>query len=112
MDDFPKGPTTYRQVIFNTVSRELLEETGFKIDFSSLATAVSIPALLREEGIIDIASVVVIHASALIPTKESEEKLRREEILWVPVKNMNAVDIVSPYIRFLVNQAIENGEKM
>lgn len=99
--DFPQDPSDYQKAVLNCLAREMKEETGFNL--ADLNPAL-LPAWLSKEGLIDLAFVSSV--VKISETARSKEMLRNNEIAWFDTDRINKVDITSPRMKFLIQQAI------
>ncbi len=99
--DFPSDPSDYQKVIATLMTRELNEETGLDLEAFN---PVLLPAWLFKGEIIDLAFVLPI--VKISGTTRSKKMLRNKEIAWFSTNQLDKVDIVSPRMRFLIQQAI------
>ena len=120
---FQVKPADYQQVIFECLKEELREEAGLKLlrlpRLGSQPLAL-IPAWLwrpytdKESGeeriTIDLAFSVPLRwqGGFLEETSEFKKKLQRGELMFIPVKELPNIDIVSPRTRFLIEQALKS----
>lgn len=111
-------PESYQQAIFMCLSQELEEEAGLKL--ISLPQPLSlIPAWLwrpyedketkEQRIIIDLAFSIPLkwedgHVQA---TKEFEEKIKKGEIMFIPIEKLGEIDIISQRTRFLIEEALK-----
>jgi 8-oxo-dGTP pyrophosphatase MutT (NUDIX family) len=100
----------YQSVIKNTLVREVKEEAGLKIDVEKVPI-VLLPAVLKRSsieklGLIDWAFVVPIDAKLTKVTEEYKRKLEKGEICWVPINEIDRIEIVSERMKYLVDSAI------
>jgi 8-oxo-dGTP pyrophosphatase MutT (NUDIX family) len=92
--------------------REVKEETGIEIDIEKI-NIVLLPAVLKKSSVeklslIDWAFVIPIDAKLTKATEEYGRKLREsKEIDWVPLGELERMDIVSERMRYLINIAID-----
>lgn len=99
--DFPSDPSDCQKVIATLIARELDEETGLTLkEFNMLL----IPAWLFKGEVIDLAFVLPI--VKISETERSKKILMNKEIAWFSVSQLDKIDIVSPRMRFLIQQAI------
>jgi len=110
LDDFPKKTVNYQEVISNTLTRELKEETGLELLKSSQLTF--LPAWLYKDGLIDLAFVTVINWDRIRETEEFSKKHSAGEVSFFSMellkKKEDYPNIVSPRMRFLVQEAIRS----
>jgi 8-oxo-dGTP pyrophosphatase MutT (NUDIX family) len=100
----------YQSVIKHTLVREIREETGLEIDIEKVSV-VLLPAILKKSSIeklnlIDWAFVVPMDAKLTRETEEYKRKLEKGEICWVPINEIDRLEIVSERMRYLIGIAI------
>ena len=110
LDDFPEEAGNYQGVVFNTLARELQEETGLLL--SESFQPILLPAWLRKDGLIDLAFVTVIGWDSIRETEEFAEKHSAGEVEFFSMellkKEEDYLNIVSLRMRFLVQEAINS----
>jgi len=110
LDDFPEEVGNYQDVVFNTLARELREETGLELLKSFRPTL--LPAWLRKDGLIDLAFVTVISWDKIERTEEFAEKHSVGEVGFFSMELLrdekDYLNIVSPRMVFLVQEAINS----
>jgi 8-oxo-dGTP pyrophosphatase MutT (NUDIX family) len=100
----------YQSVVKNTLVREVKEETGLEIDVEKVSI-VLLPAVLKRSSIeklslIDWAFAVPIDAKVTKVTEEYKRKLEKGEIRWVPISEIDRIEIVSERMKYLIDSAI------
>jgi len=114
----PENLSNYQQSIFACLSQELQEEAGLKL-LSLPQPLTLIPAWLwrpyeekesKEHRItIDLAFSVPLawDGGYLEETPAFKGKLQKGELMFVPVKKLPEIDIVSPRTRFLIEEPLK-----
>jgi 8-oxo-dGTP pyrophosphatase MutT (NUDIX family) len=103
--DFGDDPTNYTRAIFNALKRELMEEGGLelvKLDSPLLM----LPAWLLKDNIIDLAFVVLIPWGSVQEMSGFHERLSQGLIEFFDKKEISALNVVSPRMKFLINKGI------
>lgn len=109
----PKGD--YTGTIFNTLKKEIEEETGLILNYLE-DNFVLLPAWLTDTGTgqIDLAFVTVINYNQLTEAEVFQAKINREEIKFFPIEVFSgdsAPNVISPRMRFMIANAIRYFKK-
>jgi len=110
-DDLVPGGDGYFGSIARTLWREVREETGLDLLEWKLSGAIFPAMLAREEGkqsLIDFALAVRINWKNDFATKDYQSRLQRGEIKWVKVGDLDKIKIVSPRMKFLIWQTVND----
>ena len=103
--DFGDDPTDYMKAVFNTLQRELMEEGGLELTKME-SPLLMLPAWLLKGNLIDLAFIVLIPRGFVRETPRFQEKLSQGLIGFFNQEEINALNIVSPRMKFLISKGI------
>ncbi len=95
----------YQEVIFNSLKRELREETG--LELIKLEKIAMLPAWLGKEGLIDLAFVVVIPWEHVKETPEFKELYKAGEANFYKREDIEKLEITSMRMKFMIIKSFE-----
>lgn len=108
--DLLPGQDGYLGSIATALKREVVEETG--IDLSQWNfNGITYPAMLAKQDtlLIDLALSVLIKWRGIFQTPEFNRAIDHGELRWVDVDDIDRIQLVSPRMQFLLDQAIKGG---
>ena len=103
--DFGDDPADYMKAVFNVLRRELMEEGGLELTKLD-SPLLMLPAWLPKGNLIDLAFIILIRRGFVRETPIFQEKLSQGLIGFFNQEEINALNIVSPRMKFLISQGI------
>lgn len=111
-EDIPEDPKDYTGVFFNTLAKEIQEETGLILAVPTIDLLL-IPAVLGkpQDGIIDLAFCSVMYLADLEGTEEFKKMDSSGEVKFFPIDDFFSdetfPEMISPRMKFLLKSALK-----